>query len=142
MNSYVCGEIKIGALAKELGITVRTIRYYEQIGLLVPPQRTSGSNRSYDEETIKRLKFILKLKELGISLKEMEGLAASYDLNGRDNIKCIPNLLIALDRHISKIDEKVSKLFELRKEINGYRFRMNQILTDHSTLKTEPEVTV
>ena len=57
--------VQIGELAKQLSITTRTIRYYEEIGLMGKSDRLRGGTRSYSKEDILRLKFILKLKGLG-----------------------------------------------------------------------------
>ena len=62
MNEGTKYPMSIGVLAKGLGITTRTIRYYEEIGLMPPSPRTSGGVRVYTKEEILRLKFILKLK--------------------------------------------------------------------------------
>ncbi len=78
---------QIGEVAGDLGITARTIRYYEEIGIMGPPERDDCGPRKYTKNDIVRLKFILKLKELGISLKEMKELAENYDLNNHDRDK-------------------------------------------------------
>ena len=75
--------VQIGDLAKQLGITTRTIRYYEEIGLMGLSQRVGTGARLYGRDNIRRLKFILKLKELGISLKEMRELADNFDANNQ-----------------------------------------------------------
>jgi DNA-binding transcriptional MerR regulator len=54
--------VQIGELAKSLGITTRTIRYYEEIGLMGPSERLGGGTRMYNRSDILRLKFILKIK--------------------------------------------------------------------------------
>jgi len=120
--------IQIGELAKMLDVTTRTIRYYEEIGLMSPPKRLTGRVRVYNENDIVRLKFILKLKELGISLKNMQELASIYQVDGTpDNfMTLIPRLLEILDSHISIIDEKIAKVTSLRQEICGYRTRIVQ----------------
>ena len=61
--------VQIGELAKQLGITTRTIRYYEEIGLMGLSKRVGTGARLYNRDDIRRLKFILKMKELGIGLK-------------------------------------------------------------------------
>ena len=66
--------MKIGALAKALGCTVETIRYYEQQGLIPPPKRTSGNFRQYNEEHLQRLSFICNCRNLDISLSEIKTL--------------------------------------------------------------------
>jgi DNA-binding transcriptional MerR regulator len=68
--------MKIGAVAEQVGTTPRTIRYYEEIGLLPGcNDRTAGSHRSYDEGDVERLRDALRLKELlGLSLDELKTL--------------------------------------------------------------------
>jgi DNA-binding transcriptional MerR regulator len=120
--------IQIGELAKQLGITTRTIRYYEEIGLMGVSQRLSGGARSYNRDDVLRLKFILKLKELGISLKEMQELAEHFDINQQDFDTITPKLLEILDGHINTIDTKIANLSTLRQEIVDYRKRIEDIL--------------
>ncbi len=121
---------QIGDVAKELGITTRTIRYYEEIGLMGLSERVGGGARLYTPENINRLKFILKLKELGISLKEMQELAKNFeaatdmDTQLRQYETITPKLLDILELQINKIDEKISKLSSLRKDIVEYRSRI------------------
>jgi len=121
---------QIGDVAKELGITTRTIRYYEEIGLMGLSERVGGGARLYTPENIKRLKFILKLKELGISLKEMQELAKNFeaaadmDTQLQQYETITPKLLDILEMQINKIDEKISKLSSLRKDIVEYRVRI------------------
>jgi MerR family transcriptional regulator, repressor of the yfmOP operon len=120
--------IQIGELAKQLGITTRTIRYYEEIGLMGPSDRIGGGTRMYGREDVLRLKFILKLKELGISLKEMQELAENYDINAQNFTQITPKLLKILDGHISKVDQKIANLSSLRRDIVAYRSRIDDIL--------------
>ncbi|MCM3569952.1 MerR family transcriptional regulator [Neobacillus mesonae] len=69
MNDYLTIDI----VSRQLGITPRTLRYYEEVGLIVTTLRTAGGHRLYDQTTIERLKQILKLKDyLGISLQEIQ----------------------------------------------------------------------
>ncbi len=81
MNNSESQLVQIGELAKSLGITTRTIRYYEEIGLMGKNERLGGSTRTYTHDDILRLKFILKLKTMGISLKEIEQLSDIFDIN-------------------------------------------------------------
>ncbi len=122
---------QIGEVAKKLGITTRTIRYYEEIGLMSPPKRLDAGIRVYTKEDIKRLKFILKLKELGISLKEMQELAKVYEVHKNPD-KIMPKLIEILDSHISKIDEKITKLASLRHDIMNYKAKVLQIMKENS----------
>lgn len=120
--------VQIGTLAKQLGITTRTIRYYEEIGLMGPSQRSGGGARNYNRDDVLRLKFILKLKELGISLKEMQELAEHFDIHQQDFDIITPKLLGILDEQLSRVDEKIANLSSLRQEIVAYRERIDDIL--------------
>jgi DNA-binding transcriptional MerR regulator len=122
-------HLQIGEVAEMLGITTRTIRYYEEFGIMEAPQRLDGGMRIYGKEDITRLKFILKLKEIGISLKEMQELSDIYKLH-KDSDKIMPRLLEILDHHIRNIDEKITKLSSLRQDIVGYRGRIADILKE------------
>ncbi|MFO7766495.1 MAG: MerR family transcriptional regulator [Pelovirga sp.] len=128
MNETQDRPIQIGELARQLGITTRTIRYYEEIGLMGPTQRPEGGMRSYQRDEVLRLKFILKMKELGITLKEMQELARNFDIHQQDFHTITPQLLDILDFHIKKIDTKITSLTSLKSEIVDYRVRILAIL--------------
>ena len=115
--------ISIGELARTIGVTTRTLRYYEEIGIMDPPHRLDGGNRVYTAGDVRKLKFILRLKEMGLSIKEMQELDAAY-AEAKETTKIIPRLIEMLDYHINKLDEKMSQLALLRKEIVDYRHRM------------------
>jgi DNA-binding transcriptional MerR regulator len=121
-------HIQIGQLAEELGISTRTIRYYEEIGLMAENSRVSGRVRTYYKKDVLILKFILKLKELGISLNEMRELSVNYELNNQVTDKILPPLVDMLDTHTRNIDAKINNLLELRKDIKGYRKRIVDVL--------------
>jgi DNA-binding transcriptional MerR regulator len=74
-------ELRIGEVAKLTGTTPRTIRYYEEIGLLpAPGDRVPGAHRSYREEDVERLTELLRLKDLlGVSLDELKELVSAED---------------------------------------------------------------
>ena len=74
-------QLRIGEVAELTGTTPRTIRYYEEIGLLpAPPDRERGSHRLYDRSDVQRLEDILRLKDLlGVSLDELRELVAAED---------------------------------------------------------------
>lgn len=115
--------IQISDLAKKLGITTRTIRLYEQLGLVEPPKRTEGGIRVYDKTDIKRFKFVLKLKELGLTLQEMQELAQIYNQYKVPD-KIMPRLIELLDYHLDKIKKKISKLQSLERDILEYKKRI------------------
>lgn len=127
-------SVQIGALAKQLSITTRTIRYYEEIGLMGKTERLGGGTRTYNKDDVLRLKFILKLKGLGISLKEIHELSDIFDINEQEFHTITPKLIEILDRHISLVDEKMASLSSLRGDIVSYRVRITEFLkNDHSS---------
>ena len=75
-----------------------------------------------------RLKFILKLKGLGISLKEIHELSDIFDINEQEFHTITPKLIEILDRHISLVDEKMASLSSLRGDIVSYRVRITEFL--------------
>ncbi|MDH5560768.1 MAG: MerR family transcriptional regulator [Deltaproteobacteria bacterium] len=125
--------IQIGKLASLLNITTRTIRYYEEISLLEPAKRLEGGIRVYSEEDIRNIKFVLKLKELGISLKEMLELSQIYKLH-KSSKKVLPRLLEILDNHISGIDDKINNITSLRKDIIHYRQKIIELMNNPSII--------
>lgn len=123
---------QIGEVARELGITTRTMRYYEEIGIMGIPEREDSGPRKYALKDIIRLKFILKLKELGISLKEMQELAENYDLNNQEREMIMPRLLEILETNKGKIDMKIALLGSLRKDVVDYQQRVLGCLRDQA----------
>jgi MerR family transcriptional regulator, repressor of the yfmOP operon len=133
MNEPPEKSIQIGALAKELGITTRTIRYYEEIGLMGKVDRLGGTTRSYSHDEVLRLKFILKMKSLGISLREIQDLSDIFDINDQDFSTITPKLIEILDHHIAVLDEKMVSLMSLRKDVVDYRLRILNLLNDEAS---------
>jgi DNA-binding transcriptional MerR regulator len=72
---------KVGELARLTGLTIRTLRYYDQIGLFSPSEYTESGHRLYNQADLSRLQQILSLKELGLSLEEIRSALAGthYD---------------------------------------------------------------
>ena len=125
MNELRDGEEiqSIGDLAKELGLTTRTLRYWEEVGIIESMQRADGATRGYTPYYVRRIKFIMKLKELGLSIKELQELYIAYG-EAKQTERMIPKLVEILDDHIHKVDDKIAKMASLRKEIVDYRQRM------------------
>ena len=113
----------IGDLAISLGLTTRTIRYWEEVGIIESVQRSDGATRGFTPYYVRRIKFIMKLKELGLTIKEMQDLYVAYG-EAKQTERMVPRLVEILDEHIDKIDEKMSKLASLRKDIVSYRQKM------------------
>ena len=114
---------RIGELAAKVGMTERTIRYYEELGLLDSVKRLDGGIRVYTDDDVRRLKFVRKLKVLGLSLQEMQELEGIYDRQ-RSNRTVLPRLIELLDVHLATVDARSSELHALRDEIRAYRLHL------------------
>ena len=113
----------IGDLAISLGLTTRTLRYWEEVGIIESVQRADGATRGYTPYTVRRIKFIMRLKELGLTIKEMQDLYIAYG-EAKETERMIPRLVEMLDEHVNLIDEKMANMASLRKEIIDYRKRV------------------
>ncbi|MCZ6560493.1 MAG: helix-turn-helix domain-containing protein [Gammaproteobacteria bacterium] len=71
--------MQIGQLSKKTGCNIETIRYYEKRGLLPSPPRTAGGYRLYDSDHLKRLTFVMRSRDLGFSMAEIEKLLSLVD---------------------------------------------------------------
>ncbi|WP_232425190.1 MerR family transcriptional regulator [Pseudofrankia inefficax] len=71
--------LQIGDVARQVGLSLRTVRFYEEAGLLTPVGRTQGGFRLYDEDALDRLLLIKRMKPLGFTLEEMRSLLAVRD---------------------------------------------------------------
>ena len=113
----------IGDLSRTVNLTQRTIRYYEEIGLLHSIRRIENGKRVYTDDDLRRLKFISRLKVLGLSLAEMVELEKIYRQQ-RNNREIIPKLIVLLDERAAQIDERINQLTTLKKEIREYQVRL------------------
>jgi len=127
---------QIGELANLLNMSPRTIRYYEEIGLLNSVKRVEGGKRVYTDKDIQRLKFIARLKHLGLTLSEMNELEDIYQIH-RTNKKVLPRLLELLETHVSKIDERINQLVRLKSDVLEYKKKIYQKLNVEMTSRKE-----
>ncbi len=98
-----------GKLAKRFGCHLETLRYYEKIGLLLPPARTEGGHRLYQIDDQRRLRFILRGRELGFSIDELRGLLSLVDSNV---YTCGEILELTID-HLGSVRRKIADLRRL-----------------------------
>jgi DNA-binding transcriptional MerR regulator len=82
--------MKIGVLAGRSGLPVKTLRYYEDLGLLPAIGRSEGGYRLFAEQSLRRLEFIRRLKTLGLSLEEIQGRSRSCGSSERNCRACWP----------------------------------------------------
>lgn len=105
--------ITIGRLAAAAGVKAPTIRYYEEIGLLPPPERSAGNQRLYGDAHQQRLAFIRHARELGFSLEAIRELLR---LSDDPDQSCAAADAIAR-RQLAAVDSRIARLTALRGEL-------------------------
>jgi MerR family copper efflux transcriptional regulator len=110
--------MRIGEFAKRAGVTPRTVRYYESLGLLSPNEREGDGFRYYTEAELARLQKISNLKGLGLSLEEIASIAPLYFkeptlLEGKRKIVEI------LQQHLRETEERIEDLEQFRSELKA-----------------------
>ena len=105
--------MRIGVLAGQLGLNPKTIRYYEQIGLLPEPRRSASGYRDYDETTAELLSFIRTAQRLGMSLDAIREVVALRD-RGEQPCAYVRDVL---RREVAEIDERIAALGRLRDQL-------------------------
>ncbi|HVA05723.1 MAG TPA: MerR family transcriptional regulator [Acidimicrobiales bacterium] len=139
--------LRISRAALELGVSARTLRYYEELGLLVPSGRTSGGERRYTEADLEQLRRILSLKEvLGMNLEEIKSvvtvetrlteLRSSYRAHkddpspdAQDALRAILAEALTLREELSRhLDEKMARMDEFRLRLADEAQRCRELL--------------
>lgn len=100
----------IKELAQRSGVSAKTIRYYESIGLLPKPQRSTNDYRQYTTRALERLQFIVSARSLGLSLASIHSLLAARD---QDALPC-NRLVASFQQRIAEIDQHIAELLSLR----------------------------
>lgn len=109
--------MKIGELAQRSGCPVETVRYYERIGLLQPPQRSANNYRSYGERHAQQLQFIRHCRALDMGLEEIRVLLQARDRPEQD----CTDVNALLDRHIERVAGKIAELAALERQLKQLR---------------------
>ena len=123
MNDKKEEIVPIGKLSNEINISTRTLRYWEEAGIIEPVNRQDRSNRGYTPYMVRRIKFIIKLRDIGLTIKEMQHLYKIYG-GAKKTEALIPELVKILDHHIDVVDKKIANLSRLRKDVVDYRKRI------------------
>lgn len=133
--------LQIGEVAEQLGLTPRTLRYYEEIGLLEPPSRMEGGFRLYSSSDISRLENIVQLKRLlGFSLREIKQVVEAMESLKllRQESKQAADLetkrdsllkgLEILEQQVEVLDGRLRQVVELRDQFNERSLRVRERL--------------
>jgi DNA-binding transcriptional MerR regulator len=121
----------IGSVAKESGIPIKTIRYYDELGLLKTSGRTEGGYRLFSADVLSRLKFIKRAQSLGLSLSEIKEFLEVHD---QGNLPC-DHIKVKLEDKVADIDRQIRQLQLLKQELEG-------LLSGWETLPDHPEETI
>ena len=118
-------KLRISEICDLTGLSTRTVRYYEELGLLPGVRRSRGGRRVYGRDELARLGFIQHLKTLGLSLGEIKDLNAVYAIAGSTRAM-LGRLEELLAQRLADVDARMSDLAMLRTEITRYRKRMSE----------------
>ena len=113
-------SLSISEVCEETGLSARTVRYYEEQGLLPGVRRKAGARRVYGPDELQRLRFIQHLKALGLSLAEVRELNDVHAIGGSTGAM-LERLDQLLERHLDEVDVRLRELATLRDDIEKYR---------------------
>ena len=114
--------LTIGQVAAEVGVSVETLRYYEQEGLIAKPSRTPSQYRQYTADAVHRVKFIIRAKDYGFTLKEVKELIDLYDSlsSTRQDVRdAADDKIAAIEGQIRELRATEDLLVRLRALCNG-----------------------
>ena len=152
-------RFQIGEVAERTGVTQRTLRFYEEKGLLRPPERMDGGFRLYSENDVTRIGYIKQLQDLlGFTLSEIKDMVEAEELllqmsstrrpdrELSERLQRAEQILGALTKQLDVVDHKVEHLTRLREELHGKITRVKQRRTEvlnaieqERAVATEPE---
>src|SRR5438309_7895034 len=115
--------VRISALARQAGVTTKTLRYYERIGILPAPPRSPSGYRDYRPDVIDGLGFIRAGQAVGLSLGEIRQVVALRD---RGETPC-DHVYRLLQRRTAELDERIDELQALRRDLRALTKRARQL---------------
>ena len=114
--------LTIGQLAKATGVAAKTIRYYEEIGVLSTPSRTAAGYRQYDQSGVHRLRFIRRARSLGLPLRDVKTVIVNLD--GGPRLAVRPRLLALVRRQLSAVQHQSAELGLLQQQLEQVLHRL------------------
>ena len=115
--------MRIGELADQAGVTVKTVRYYEDIGVLASPGRTPSGYRDYDTGALDRLAFVRTAQSVGLTLGEIREIVALRD---RGETPC-EHVAELIERRATEIEQRVVALQALQGELRQLAYRARSL---------------
>ncbi|MEX2284888.1 MAG: MerR family DNA-binding protein [Gemmatimonadota bacterium] len=135
--------LTIGAVAKQAGLGIQTVRFYEREGLIEAPPRSSSGYRAYDEKAVYRLRFIRRAQELGFTLKEIRELIAleqDQDADCEQVRGVASSKLSTVENKIADLQRMKAALQQLIHSCNGSGPIRDCVIMDCLQSSTECEV--
>lgn len=111
--------MRIGELAVQADVTTKALRFYEQAGVLPPPDRTPSGYRDYDDAALSRLRFVKAAQAAGLTLAEIREVVAVRKSQGPP----CEHVAALLDRHADDLDARIADLQAARDEVRRLRDR-------------------
>jgi DNA-binding transcriptional MerR regulator len=131
--------LRIGEIAERSGVTPRTIRYYEELGLLPRTEREHGKHRSYTESDVERLREVTRLRDLlGLSLDELRSMVTAEDVRAEvrrrfqetdsrdERLDLLDRALPHIDTQLRLVRRRLGELQELEADLVGRRTRIRR----------------
>jgi DNA-binding transcriptional MerR regulator len=113
---------RVGEIAERLGVSPRTIKYYEELGLIQPETRSQGGFRLYGKEEVEQLERILRLKSIGYSLAAIRELLATRDAaQEADKVTVISNTMERLKDREREVTERIQQIRKDLKRAEAFR---------------------
>jgi Cu(I)-responsive transcriptional regulator len=107
--------MNIGEAAKRAGVSAKSIRYYESVGLIAPADRRGNNYRDYGEREVAELRFVNRARSLGFSVKEVGDLLTLW----RDKKRGSAQVAVLARRHMAEIERKIAELETMRTTLAG-----------------------
>ena len=101
-------------VARATGCNLETIRYYETVGIMPDPPRSAKGYRCYDDAHVRRLKFVMRSRDLGFSLEEIRGLLGLVD----DRTQTCAQVQTVAESHLQDVQEKIADLKRIERVLS------------------------
>jgi MerR family transcriptional regulator, copper efflux regulator len=126
-------NLTIGETAKEIGLPPKTIRFYEEVGVIKPPAREDNSYRRFSERDIERLRLVKRARDLGLPLDEIKNIVS--ECIGKGCLEARQYVAAKVPEYIQDIDTRLAELQALKEEFQSLQehYQENNKEWVHST---------